>query len=365
MSGFPHKVRAGSIASIFLFLVSAAGQSTLADHPTPITSNSISGSIPSRDLGDARLTTHYFWFEGGQGDLFINLVAKNLSGDIDVFIQNGMRPITKIVVYPDFGEVETGRVIYLRKPERLLLRVQGRTPNDEPAEYRFKFAGSFIAASGGSSEIELPKVTAETTGPVRVNSVGTILPPAAKPVETPAPAAEEKTVEGKVADQTETVRPVAAKAEPEKPSEEKKFEVVVTDPTTTAEKKPETAASNARRTRNRRTRNNTSGDPVKTDGAKTAESKSDVKKAADSDREPEEDAKTVVEGERKAEERSAPVDPLANVQLVIEFKDGSKIERPLSEVQRFSVDKGVLTVVNKNGRTGKYSMIDVTKVTIQ
>jgi hypothetical protein len=60
-----------------------------------------------------------------------------------------------------------------------------------------------------------------------------------------------------------------------------------------------------------------------------------------------------------------PVDPLANVQLVILFKNGSKIERPLPEVSRFSVDRGVLTVVSKSGHIGKYQMVDVTKVTIE
>jgi hypothetical protein len=58
-------------------------------------------------------------------------------------------------------------------------------------------------------------------------------------------------------------------------------------------------------------------------------------------------------------------DPLANVQLVILFKDGRKIERPLTEVFKFSVDGGVLTVIAKDGRTGKYQMVDVAKVTIQ
>src|SRR3982750_4806396 len=127
-----------------LIVVPALGvsaQSTLQDHPSPITRNEISGTISARDLGDARQTTHYYWFEGSQGDVFINLTTKNFAGDIDVFVQNGLKSLTKIVVFADFGEVETGRVIYLRKPERLILRVQGRSPNDEAASYRFKFAG--------------------------------------------------------------------------------------------------------------------------------------------------------------------------------------------------------------------------------
>ena len=58
-------------------------------------------------------------------------------------------------------------------------------------------------------------------------------------------------------------------------------------------------------------------------------------------------------------------DPLANINLVISFKDGSTLKRPMSEVERFSVDKGILTVVSKDGRVGLYSIFDVLKVTIE
>ena len=60
-------------------------------------------------------------FDGEQGDIFLNLVSKNFNGDIDVFMLDGLRPLTKMVIYSDLSENETGRVIYLRKPEKLLL----------------------------------------------------------------------------------------------------------------------------------------------------------------------------------------------------------------------------------------------------
>jgi hypothetical protein len=72
-----------------------------------------------------------------------------------------------------------------------------------------------------------------------------------------------------------------------------------------------------------------------------------------------------VESNTKATSPDAKVDPLANVQLVIVFKDGRRIERPLTDVARFSVDRGTLTVIAKGGRIGRYSMIDVAKVTIE
>ena len=122
-------------------------QSTTQDFPTPVTTNEIDGTINARDVGDARLTTYFYTFNGTQGDLFINVNSQNFNGDIDVFTADGLDPVTKIVMYADSSVNETGRVVYLRKPEKLILRVQGRTPGDDPATFRIKFAGSFLAAA--------------------------------------------------------------------------------------------------------------------------------------------------------------------------------------------------------------------------
>ena len=346
----------------FAFLIAAGilgvqwtnAQSTLLDLPTPVSTNELSGTIKPRDVGDARVTTYYYWFEGSQGDVFVNLVTKNLAGDIDVFIQNGLKPLTKIVVYPDFGEVETGRVIYLRKPERLLLRVQGRTPNDEAAQFRIKFAGSFVAVSG-QDDPEIPKVISDVTGSVRVNSVGTILPPLPRPVKvetqsavTALEDAEKKHAETEKAKSADDVE--ARKSEPVETKEAPKLEVVVTDETSkeTTVKTPVKKTPPPRTTRTNRA-------IAKKPAPKDAPVSSDVEKKETGDATP---AKDVEAKESKA-------DPLANVQLVIVFKDGARIERPLTEVLRFSVDGAVLTVISKTGRIGKYSMIDVAKVTIE
>ena len=339
---------------LLLLGVSLSAQSSLQDHPTPITRNEISGTIKARDVGDSRLTTHYYWFEGAQGDVFINLSSKNFAGDVDVFVQNGLRSLSKIVVYADFGEVETGRVIYLRKPERLLLRVQGRTPNDEAATYRLKFAGSFVAAVADEKDVpQLPAVGENVTGAVRVNSVGTILPPIPKPVETKFETDEQKVAE------------IKEKADPVKDSVDEKA-VAVGDPTVTKnDSKPEVFITD----------NLKKEEPAKsTTAAKPPPRRkrsSAPKKIADSTEAAKDTDETVVNktaeivGPETKAKSVSPVDPLANVQLVILFKNGSKIERPLPEVSRFSVDRGVLTVVSKSGHVGKYQMVDVTKVTIE
>jgi len=162
----------------------ARAQSSDPDFPTAITSNELSGTIRPRDLGDSRTTTYYYAFEGGQGDIFINVVSRNLSGDIDVFTQSGLRPLTKIVIYPDADRAETGRLLYLRKPEKLILRVQGRTPGDEPASFQIKFAGSFVALASDADDAA-PKVESATDTGVTVNSVGTIIATRPKPKPTP------------------------------------------------------------------------------------------------------------------------------------------------------------------------------------
>ena len=64
---------------------------------------------------------------------------------------------------------------------------------------------------------------------------------------------------------------------------------------------------------------------------------------ADSDEK--EKPKKVKEKTKKEKELEA----LENIQLVVLLKDGGKIERPMSEILRFGVEKGTLTIIHKNG----------------
>ena len=372
---FRQLARALFVSAVFISAaaISVFSQSPLQDQPTPVIRNEIEAAIKARDVGDARLTTHYYWFDGAQGDVFINWTSKNFAGDVDLFIQNGLRPISKIVVYADFGEVETGRVIYLRKPERLLLRVQGRTPNDDVASYRLKFAGSFVAATSSEKDVpEIPTVGENLTGAVRVNSVGTILPPPPKPVETKtetsAPPAESNAAISEPA-KSETEKVIGEKIEVEEKKDSPKLEVVIVDPIKKADP-PKISATNRPPRRNRAARTATvkKGESQEEKSASAAKAKEVDSTNSAIEKEADPAAKTETESKGSSPEKaktSAKVDPLANVNLVIMFKDGSKIERPLPEVFRFSVDRGVLTVVAKDGRVGKYQMIDVAKVTIE
>lgn len=360
---FCHSAFFFIVLSSLIGVETSLAQSTNQNFPTPVTTNEITGTIKARDVGDARLTSYFYQFDGEQGDLFINVVARNFTGDIDVFTISGLRPLTKIVLYADFGENETGRVIYLRKPEKMILRVQGRTPGDDPATFRIKFAGSFVAStqSEPSSEPELPTFTAKNESGVRVNSVGTIVEIIPKATPTPAPIASVIRAPDERAEserEKEKTEPAAANIPNDKaiesPAEtpDKKLEVVVTD--NIAEKKERAAVPPARR----RTRGRT---PPK----RTLPSATEPTSTTGTE------VKTVLpprsrrrQSPAKAEAAKVP-DPLANINLVILFKDGTTIERPMSEVLRFTVDQGVLTVISKDGRIGRYSILDVEKVTIQ
>ena len=334
----------------FAFCMTAIhAQSTNQSFPTPVSSNEISGTIKARDIGDARLTSYFYTFNGNQGDIFINVVTKNLDGDIDVFTADNLRPLTKIRVYSDNPEGETGRVIYLRQPQKLILRIEGKTPTDEPATFRIKFAGSFQAIAGnGETEEKDPEVANKEETDVRVNSVGTIIEVKPKPKPTPKPStAKVETEESKKPDEkTETERVetrTAKKDEPEpEEKEDKKPEVVVTE--NIPAKKDETDEKRDEKVAEKETpeENNPATEsrvkPKKTRTART-EKKSEI----------------------------APVNPseLGNIRLIVDFKDGRKIERPMSEILKFGVDKGILTIIAKDGSIGRYSILDIAKITVE
>ncbi len=365
------------LAKIFCFLCvfgglifSVKAQSINQSYPTPITSNEISGKIPARDLGDARLTTYYYTFEGLQGDVFINVVTTNFNGDIDVFTHDNLRPLTKITVYADASNNETGRVIYLRQPVKLILRIEGRTPNDDAANFQIKFAGSFVPAQAvaASAESETPEVKSNNQTDVRVNSVGTIIEIKPKPTPTPKaviakksdkkiePIAEVKTVEESKAkvEEVETKKPVTEEKKDEvaeienstektdtakTPKEEKPVVVVVTDEIAEKEIKDESKKDSSEKAR------------------QTEE------KAADK-----ENSAAVIEPKVSKKPKSVkllPPNALINIRLIVLFKDGSKIERPMSEILKVGVDKGVLTIILKDGASSRYSILDVAKMTIE
>jgi len=350
-------------------IFSVKAQSINQSYPTPITSNEISGKIPARDLGDARLTTYYYTFEGVQGDVFINVVTTNLNGDIDVFTADNLRPLTKITIYADASNNETGRVIYLRQPVKLILRIEGRSPNDEAATFQIKFAGSFAPAQAvaANAESETPEVKSNNQTDVRVNSVGTIVEIKPKPTPKPKEVIAEKS--------NKNPEPITEVKTVEKSEAEVKE--VETKKTVTAEKKDEVSEIENPTEKTDTTIMPKENKPVVviTDEIAEKETVDESKKDVSEKVQPTEEKvvkkeESAAVKEPKATKKSKTVKPLppnalANIRLIILFKDGSKIERPMNEVLKVGVDKGVLRIISRDGAISRYSILDVAKMTIE
>lgn len=359
---------AASISAIG-FALAVSAQSTDLNFPTAVTTNEINATIKARDIGDSRLTSYFYTFDGGQGDVFINVVTKNFTGDVDIFAAEALRPLTKMVIYADAAESETGRIVYLRKPERLILRVEGRSPNDDPATFRIKFAGSFIALSEQKSPetLTIAKRDTDPESGIRVNSVGTIVEVIPKPQPSPKATPEAK----------ETVAGANTKPKPE-PKKRESGKVPAPDTTKKPVEKPpkKTIATTKPKEIKPASKKPTAKPPEKpaeevAKNEPAPEAKPPKKEAPE--------VKTIIKkstkptNEKPKENKPKPTpppvetkpDPMASIRLVIQLKDGKMIERPMNEVTKFSVDKGVLTVNAKDGSTVKYSMLDVAKVTIE
>ena len=360
-----------AVAAIFVLgSISNFAQSSDQNFPTPLTTNEIDGTIKARDMGDPRATTYFYAFDGGQGDIFINAVTKNFSGDIDVFTVDTMTPLAKMVVYAGDGPNETGRLIYLRKPERLILRVEGRTPNDDAATFRIKFGGSFIALAAQKQE-EAPTVAKNDPNEpgIKVDSIGRIVAivpkpqPTAKIVEPPpvkeTTVAKSETPVSKTTTAKAPTKPGAtvrnatvkerAPAKPKKPAETGTvYENETAKVTVVPEPKSEPPAS-------------AGGQPVKpktTPGAKKPiPAKTTPKKPPET---------TTAAGDTQAGTlRSDKPDALASIRLVIQMKDGTVFWLPMNKVAKFTVDKGVMTVTAKDGSVTRYNILEVVKTTIQ
>jgi hypothetical protein len=362
----------------FAFCVSTVrAQSTSQSYPTPIVTNEITGTIKPRDIGDARLTDYFYTFNSSQGDVFINVVTTNFNGDIDIFNADGLKPITKIVVYADTAVNETGRVIYFRKPEKLILRIEGRTPNDDAATFKIKFAGSFVAAADVKFEEPLlPEVTSANQTDVRVNSVGTIIEikpkPVSSPIETAAKNNNSKETVKEISVEMNAEKSVIAETGADKKDERKievkevgqSLKVVVTENTPVEkDKSAQSIAENkTEKAEITETPNSDETGEVKKitiDGTAISKTDNDVS-----------DEKTEVTAAATKPKKTRPAkivkpNPLENIHLIVLFKDGKKIERPMSEVLKVGVDKGVLTIISKNGTIGRYSILDIAKMTIE
>src|SRR5256884_653818 len=353
------------IATVLCVVVSTGfAQSSDQSLPTPVLTSEVNGTIAPLDLGDSRVTRHFYAFDASPGDLIITTDSKNLNGDIDVFTAVTFRPLMKTTMYANTQMPEVTKSIFLRVHQILILRVEARTPSDEAGSYHIRFRGSFEPFSGGIPVAGAPGSTAESPrssrGTKRVSSVGATIaePPAeatAKTEPTPAPVSEPRAVAtGPETENSKTATEGARKAEVPK--------------STTAKT---TARSTPRNTRRRApARSKPAAQPKET--AETSARKSETEPATESEAITKETpgggksragvSKTTATPEKPTQEITPP--PIG-VRLVIEQKDGTKIDRPMSTVRRVVVEGNVIVIVLKTGRIERIPMSVVTRMAIE
>lgn len=312
------------LGSLIVFARAISGQSVDQSLPTPVLANEVSGTIKPLDLGDPRLTRHFYAFEATPGDLVITVNSRNLNGDVDIFTAVTFRPLMKISIYANTIPPEVTKSLYFRTRQILILRVEARTPNDDTGAYRITFSGSFQTFSGGipvAENVE-PATGADEKDTRRVSSVGATIeqPPSEVKPEEPKPAE------------------VAAEKPPEEPAKE------------TPKETPRTTRRNPRPSRTRPPRPpRPLPQPPRTETPKTDETKT-----------------AATEGEEKSAEKPAVQEtPTAGPHLIIEAKDGTRIDRPMSTVRRVIVEANVIVIILKTGRIERILMSTVARMAIE
>ena len=353
-----------AIHSLFcLVLLSFAGgeifaQSLNPASPAPIRSTNLLGKIAARDLGDSRLTDHYYAFTGTPGDLLITVQSRNLNGDLDVFTAGTLRPLLKLTLYAESTTPVT-KGIYLRKREDLILRIEARSPNDDEGSYQLFFGGSFEPIAGGSdiTEEETPAETATTGGTgktKRVSSVGARLPEppevAAAPTPTPEPTPEEKAAE--------TAEPLPKATAPK-----------------SSGARNSTRGTTSRTTRTPTGRRTTTPTTVKPKATETPVVTEEAKKEEETPAlsEPTKPKTTGRNTRRntpattrapKPEPAASEPEPESGPRLVIETNDGTLINRSMSGVRRVLVESGQVVVVGRDGKIDRIPLGNVVRMTI-
>ena len=347
-------------------------QSSDLGSPSPVTGPEIAGVVSPLDLGDSRLTRHFYTFGGGQGDVELTVDSNNLEGDIDLFVSAGLRPLAKITLYPGLNS-GIARTIYLRRAETLVLRVQARSPNDADGSYRIRLGGSFVpaVAASASGPAGGPKSAAEeaargTDNKVRrVSSVGA------------------RIAEPKVEVSVDYSRPAPPLPTPE-------VAAPATRPTTArrgaASPRPNTRTPprtrSARRGETRGSASNTPATPAPAgsevptpaiSGTETPEAAAGAgARTADAARA----NRTARTNRARPTPAAATAEPasaapaamgleLPGTRLMLELREGGQLVREMSDVRRVTIERGFVVVQLKSGRTERQPLSNVLRMSIE
>jgi hypothetical protein len=364
--------------------LTGSAQSGDLSAPTPVINGEIGGRITALDVGDSRLTRHFYTFGARPGDLELTVETNNLEGDIDLFTVAGMRPLAKVTLYAGLNST-VSRTVFFRRDETIILRVQARASGDADGTYRIRLGGTFApstapvpveterdseAASAASREKPADRNTR------RVNSVGARIeepkPEVATEPVAPAPAPASEPAATKTAAtktpatkrRTTTTRRETARrgtaqrgtAQPSAAGEGEKTEPVKGEPSesgaSTETARTEPARTNRGRTRG--TRNSRSGATGTANRTTTADTTpSSTESAAPSAAEPASPGAT------------APSLEAPGSRLVLELRGGEKIVREMSEVRRVAIEGRLIVITLKSGRIERQPLSNVTRMTIE
>ncbi len=306
-------------------------QSLDVENPTPVHSNTVSGRIAARDIGDSRLTDHYYAFTGTAGDLLITIQSTNLNGDLDVFTAVTLRPLLKLSLYAESNAPVT-KGVYLRKRENLILRIQARSPNDDEGTYRVYFGGAFEPIPGG------PEITeAEPTEPDKP-----------QPVVTGKGTRRVTSAGARIAEPEPPPKEVAAAPTPEPTAEPTPEAKPVETPKRATVEKPAIAHTNMPRSTRGRAR------PASPPPARRESTSRKTKEPA---------AAPPVE-EPKAATPAPEPEPEAGPRLIIETNDGTLINRSMSGIRRVTIENGQVVVTGKDGKINRILLANVVRMQI-
>jgi hypothetical protein len=247
--------------------------------------------------------------------------------------------LLKLTLYAESTAPVT-KGIYLRKREDLILRIEARTPNDEPGTYRLYFGGSFEPILGGPDIAETETTEAETAQPSAAGSKTRRVSSVGARIEEPAPP---------------PVTEVAASPTPEPTPEAKPVE---TPKPVTIEKPAETEAVRStppRTTRGRRPPARRQPTPAREPAAKETPAV--------------EEPKSTTAERRAATESRAPKpppepEPEVGPRLIIETNDGTLINRSMSGIKRVTIENGQVVVTGKDGKISRVLLINVLRMQI-
>jgi hypothetical protein len=315
----------------------ALAQSTEIDFPTPVRASELNGVILPRDVGDPRPTRHFYSLTGTPGDLVITVESKNLDGDVDLFTAGTLRPLAKISLYAGEATTSASKSIYLKRREALVLRIEARSPNEDQGGYRIRFEGGFepiIGEVATAPEASTPPANTSDRASQktrRVTSVGARIeePPApietiraAEPTPTPQPSKTART------DSTDNPTPTESK-------------------TSEPANRPKPPARTARNGRPTRTR------PTRVPRAKPAPEKTRTAPVES------------VQAEAEPHPAPAPAAPPANPRLIIETRDGMRVERFMNTVRRVTVEGGQVVIITKDGKVERHPLTNILRMSIE